>query len=55
MNEFERSVGEETAPARKALTDAQQTVNTQAAEVAKAASVPNSEPVKKAEESQKAE
>jgi TatA/E family protein of Tat protein translocase len=55
MAEFERSVDEQAEPVRKAITDAQQTADTHAAEISKAAAIPDTEPVKKSQESQKSE
>ena len=55
MSELERSVDEQTEPVKKAITEAQETANAHAAEISRAASLSETQPVKKPEVSQKSE
>ena len=55
MTEFERSVDEQTEPVRKAMTEVHETANAPAAEISKAVSISEPQPVKKPDETQKSE
>jgi TatA/E family protein of Tat protein translocase len=55
MSEIERNVEEQTEPVRKAMNEVHETANAPAAEINKAASTLEPQPVKKPEESQKPE
>jgi Sec-independent protein translocase protein TatA len=55
MSELERSVDEQTAPVKKAITEARESANAHAAEISKAVSILEPEPAKKPEGSQKSE
>jgi len=55
MSEIERNVEEQTEPVRKAMNEVRETANVPAAEMRKAASTLEPQPVKKPEETQKPE
>ncbi len=55
MSEIERSVDEQAQPVRKALTEVRDTANAPAAEMSKAVSISEPQPVKPPEENQKPE
>ncbi len=55
MSEIERSVDEQTEPVRKAISEVRETANAHAAEMSKAVSISEPQPVKKPEGSQKSE